>query len=151
MHSLSRPCNNTHRYIVTLTIGPAFFSAAVYLCLARILSVFGQHLSHFKPRTYTITFMVSDFIALVLQASGGAILGGDDTTKADLGLAVIKAGLGAHLAAMCIFILLATEFAHRVYRSQDQWNTSFNDLQQSQNFRFFLISEYMDRIRGICH
>ena len=60
-------------YIVCLTIGPAFLSAAIYLCLARIVIVYGEGLSRFYPRTYTLLFCTCDFIALVLQAVGGAI------------------------------------------------------------------------------
>lgn len=60
-------------YLVCLTIGPAFLSAAVYLCLARIVIVYGESLSRFYPRTYTLMFCSFDFIALVLQAVGGAI------------------------------------------------------------------------------
>jgi hypothetical protein len=60
-------------YLVCLTIGPAFLSAAVYLCLARIVIVYGESLSRFYPRTYTLLFCTCDFIALLLQAVGGAI------------------------------------------------------------------------------
>ena len=127
------------RYIVTLTIGPAFFSAAIYLCLARIIAVYGEGLSRFRPRTYTITFMLSDFIALVLQASGGAILGGNDKSKTDLGLAVIKTGLAAHLIAIAVFVMLAAEYGYQVYRRRDEWNTKFTDLQHSRKFHLFLI------------
>jgi hypothetical protein len=63
-------------YLVCLTIAPAFLSASLYLCLARIVVLFGEHLSHLKPRTYTILFMVADFISLLLQAAGGAIASG---------------------------------------------------------------------------
>ncbi len=59
------------RYIICMTIGPAFFSAAIYLCLARIIVIYGEGLSSVRPRIYTNTFMTSDFIALVLQATGG--------------------------------------------------------------------------------
>jgi hypothetical protein len=60
-------------YLVTLTIAPAFLSAAVYLCLARIVVVYGEERSRFQPRTYTIMFCSCDFLALLLQAAGGAI------------------------------------------------------------------------------
>ncbi|KAK7429079.1 phospholipid-translocating ATPase rsb1 [Neonectria magnoliae] len=128
-------------YIVTLTIGPAFFSAAIYLCLARIISVYGENLSRFSPRTYTITFMVSDLVALVLQASGGAILGGDNTSKStlDAGLAIIKTGLAAHLVSIAIFIALAAEYGFRAYRHQNEWSYKFSDLQKSRKFFIFLI------------
>ncbi|KAF7563969.1 hypothetical protein G7046_g142 [Stylonectria norvegica] len=126
-------------YIVTLTIGPAFFSASIYLCLARIIAVYGETLSYFRPRTYTITFMVSDFIALILQASGGAMLSGDNPTNMKAGLAIIKTGLAAHLAAIAIFAALSAQFGYHTYRNQEEWNSRFGDLQSSRKFRRFLI------------
>ncbi|KAI8677535.1 hypothetical protein NCS56_00643700 [Fusarium sp. Ph1] len=126
-------------YIVTLTIGPAFFSAAIYLCLARIITVYGEGFSRFSPRTYTITFMISDFVALIFQAAGGAILGGEDPAKTDAGLAIIKTGLAAHLAAISIFVILAGELGFRIHRNRDAWNPNFRELQRSWRFKMFLI------------
>ncbi|KAF4957781.1 hypothetical protein FSARC_11190 [Fusarium sarcochroum] len=127
-------------YIVTITIGPAFFSAAIYLCLARIIAVYGQHLSRFTPRTYTITFMLSDFIALALQAAGGAILGGEDqsTSTRDTGMAIMKTGLISHLAFITLFIALAGEFGFRAYRRRDNWNPDFGQLRSAWRFKTFL-------------
>jgi len=73
MHNNPFSKNNFLMYLVTLTIAPAFLSAAIYLCLARIVVVYGEERSRFKPRTYTILFCSSDFLALLLQAAGGAI------------------------------------------------------------------------------
>ncbi|KAH7162088.1 RTA1 like protein-domain-containing protein [Dactylonectria estremocensis] len=126
-------------YIVCITIAPAFFSAAIYLCLARIIAVYSEKLSRFSPRTYTITFMISDFCALILQASGGAMLGGKDTTNKDAGLAVIKTGLAVHLVAIAIFVILAAEYGFRAYRQQDQWDYKFAALHRSRGFVLFLI------------
>ncbi len=60
-------------YLVCLTIAPAFITASIYLCLARIVVVYGESLSRFRPRTYTILFCSCDFLSLLLQAIGGAI------------------------------------------------------------------------------
>lgn len=60
-------------YLVCLTISPALLSAGIYLCLSRIIVVYGENLSRFKPRTYTIVFCSCDFLSLLLQAFGGAI------------------------------------------------------------------------------
>lgn len=132
----------TLRYIVTITIGPAFFSASIYLCLARIVAVYGQRYSRFSPRTYTITFMLFDFVALVLQAAGGSMLGSDDRDTLSVGIKVMKAGLAAHLAAISIFTILATEIAFRVAYRQDRWNHKFSQLQKSRKFKAFLICKF---------
>jgi hypothetical protein len=60
-----------------VTIAPVFISAAIYLSLSRIVILYGEHLSYFKPRTIAIIFMASDLISLILQAAGGGIV---DTT-----------------------------------------------------------------------
>lgn len=60
-------------YLVCLTIAPAFLSASVYLCLSRIVVIYGESVSRFRPRTYTLLFVCCDFFSLLLQAIGGAI------------------------------------------------------------------------------
>ncbi|KAF5559151.1 RTA [Fusarium phyllophilum] len=125
-------------YIVTITIGHAFFSAAIYLCLARIITVYGQSYSRFSPRTYIITFMLFDFVALVLQATGGSMLGSDERDTINVGLKVMKAGLAAHLAAISIFVILASELAFRIFRRQEGWYPKFRQLQRSWRFNLFL-------------
>lgn len=60
-------------YLITLTLGPVFFAAAIYLCLGRIVVVYGEELSYLKPKTYTILFLTCDFVSLVVQGVGGGI------------------------------------------------------------------------------
>ncbi|KAF5708557.1 RTA [Fusarium mundagurra] len=125
-------------YIIAITIGPAFFSAAIYLCLARIITVYGQSYSRFSPRVYTITFMLFDFVALVLQAAGGSMLGSDERHTINVGLQVMKAGLAAHLAGISIFVILACELAFRIFRRQEGWEPKFRQLQRSWRFNLFI-------------
>jgi hypothetical protein len=60
-------------YLVCLTIGPVFFAAAVYLCLGRVVMVYGEGISWLRPRTYTLLFMGCDVVSLVVQAAGGGL------------------------------------------------------------------------------
>ena len=60
-------------YLITLTIGPVFIAAAIYLSLGRIVVVHGEGISRIKPRTYTVIFVGCDFISLCVQAAGGGI------------------------------------------------------------------------------
>ena len=107
-------------YIVTITIGPAFFSAAIYLCLARIVIVYGQQLSRLSPAIIATTFMILDAFALGLQAAGGATAGGDgDPAKRDQGLTILQAGLSVHLAGIVIYVLVCVDFAWQVWRRRD--------------------------------
>lgn len=60
-------------YLITLTIGPVFLAAAIYLAIGRIVVVFGEDISRIKPRTYTTFFLGCDIVSLVVQAVGGGI------------------------------------------------------------------------------
>jgi hypothetical protein len=50
--------------IICLTIGPTFFTAAIYLCFTWIVALYGG--GKFVPRVYFFTFVIFDIIALVL-------------------------------------------------------------------------------------
>jgi RTA1 like protein len=41
--------------LVCLTLGPAFFSAGIYVCLGRIIIVYGAENSRLRPQWYTRT------------------------------------------------------------------------------------------------
>jgi hypothetical protein len=123
-----------------LTIGPAFLSAAVYLCLARIVVVYGEDLSRFSPRFYTLTFITFDFIALLLQAAGGAIASGATTASSDkMGINIMVAGVGWQVASLGIFAILCAEYGRRVYcSSESQRNPDFALLRKTFRFKAFL-------------
>ena len=93
-------------YIICLTIGPAFLSASIYLCLARIVAVYGSHLSRFKPKTYTKIFVACDFLSLVLQGTGGGMASSfkSGTTGSKAGLDIMIAGLAFQVVSLSIFI-----------------------------------------------
>lgn len=60
-------------YLITLTIGPVFIAAAIYLTIGRIVVVYGASISRLLPRTYTTFFLGCDIVSLVVQAAGGGI------------------------------------------------------------------------------
>lgn len=60
-------------YLICLTIGPAFMAAAIYLCLGRIVVVYGEEISRIRARTYTVFFFGCDVLSLFIQAGGGGI------------------------------------------------------------------------------
>ncbi|KAH7323870.1 RTA1 like protein-domain-containing protein [Rhexocercosporidium sp. MPI-PUGE-AT-0058] len=106
--------------LVGLTIGPALLSAAIYLCLGRIIVVYGQHISRLKPRSYTIIFMSCDLISLILQSVGGAMASIADTQKdTDVGVNVMIAGLIAQVASLTVFAVLCADFT---IQSRKHWN-----------------------------
>ncbi|KAL4744414.1 hypothetical protein BDW72DRAFT_188584 [Aspergillus terricola var. indicus] len=127
------------QYLVSLTIAPAFLTAAIYLTLSRIVVAYGERISYFKPRTYTITFITFDFIALLLQAVGGAIAStadDDDRDMTDLGINIMIAGLAWQVASLLIFTAMSAYFFLRVRRAPGaDLNLSFDSLRRSRYFK----------------
>ncbi|KAL4736085.1 RTA1 like protein-domain-containing protein [Aspergillus similis] len=127
------------QYLVSLTIAPAFLTAAIYLTLSRIVVAYGERISYFKPRTYTITFITFDFIALLLQAVGGAIAStadDDDKDMSDLGINIMIAGLAWQVASLLIFTAMSTYFFIRVRRAPGaDFNLDFESLRRSRYFK----------------
>jgi len=116
MHNNPFSKNNFLIYLVTLTIAPAFLSAAIYLCLARIVVVYGEERSRFRPRTYTIMFCSCDFLALLLQAAGGAIASISKTNSGtQTGINIMLAGLSFQVFSLLLFSVACIDFGLRVY------------------------------------
>ena len=141
----------TFRYLICLTIAPAFFTAAIYICLGRIVIVYGEDISRIRPRTYTILFVTCDIIALVLQAAGGAITSiadSDQKSLGDTGVNIMIAGLAFQVASLTLFIVLASEFALRVRRSsEDMKNASTASVRSGWKWKMFLLGECHQVIR----
>lgn len=104
-----------------MTIAPVFFTAAIYLTLARIIVHYGIHNSRLSPKTYSITFMTSDVIALILQSVGGGIAD-QASTKAgrNEGVNIMVAGLSFQVVSLLLFMSLAAEFFLKVKKERSQ-------------------------------
>ncbi|KAL4860723.1 RTA1 like protein-domain-containing protein [Aspergillus spectabilis] len=128
-------------YLVSLTISPALFTAAIYLTLSRIVVAYGEKISYFKPRTYTVTFITFDIIALILQAAGGAMASTAeprDKEATDLGVNVMITGLVWQVVSLGIFTIIGIYFYLRVRKAA---STIFNpDLAALRSTRFFKAS-----------
>ncbi|KAL2062845.1 hypothetical protein VTL71DRAFT_5917 [Oculimacula yallundae] len=100
---------------ICITIAPVFFTAALYLTLSRVISHFGAHNSRLSPKTFTIAFIASDFLALVLQSAGGAIAEtANDRATSRAGTNIMVGGLAFQVASLLVFSGLAAEFFWRV-------------------------------------
>lgn len=127
------------RYICCLTIGPAFFAAAIYLCLGRIIVVYGEHTSRFRPRTYTITFIFCDFLSLLLQAAGGALASSANTQHdLQIGIDVMLAGLGLQVASLSLFVAFCAEFAWGLTKQPHNLNPAYAELRATGLWKGFL-------------
>ncbi|OOQ83630.1 RTA1 domain protein [Penicillium brasilianum] len=145
MHSNPFDFNAFLLYLICLTLAPAFFTAAIYVCLGRIVIVYGEDISRIRPRMYTILFVTCDIIALVLQAAGGAITSianSDQKSLSDTGVNIMIAGLAFQVASLTLFIVLASEFALRVRRSsEDVKNASTASVRSGLKWKMFLLGK----------
>lgn len=129
------------RYLVCLTIAPAFLSAAIYLCFSRIVIVYGAGISRFRPKTYTYVFVAGDFIALLLQAAGGGIAASATGSTQQTGINIMIAGVSWQVFSLAVFAALCTDFALRVRRAQSvDFNPQYEALRASRSFKMFLWS-----------
>ncbi|KAJ5216412.1 RTA1-domain-containing protein [Penicillium cinerascens] len=132
-------------YLICLTIGPAFFSASIYICLGRIVVIYGEKISRCRPRTYTIVFVLCDVVSLILQAAGGAITSIADADQADLaqtGINIMIAGLASQVASLALFVALCLDYAWKVRNNPDSLNETFHmrKLRNSTRWKLFLAS-----------
>ncbi|KAI9800820.1 MAG: hypothetical protein M1825_003603 [Sarcosagium campestre] len=141
-------------YIVSLTVGPACFSAAVYLCLGRLVLAYDDRgnnndtsipgnkapISRLEPRLYTIIFMTCDFVALLLQAVGGALASSAETQQeADIGVNVMLAGLAWQVFSLLLFIVIAADFLWKAHRTpESERSPRHADLRAGKGFRVFI-------------
>jgi hypothetical protein len=126
-----------------LTIGPAFLTGAIYLCLSRIIIAHGEHVSRIKPRTYSIIFMTCDFVSLVLQGAGGGLAAtADDKKGSDAGRNIMIAGMVFQVVSLAIFMGLWLEFIFRLKRSgESAKDPRFVQVRESKRFKWFTYGE----------
>jgi len=126
-------------YLVCLTIGPAFLCASIYLCLSRLVVVYGRNIARFSPRVYALTFMVCDFISLLLQGTGGGLAATSNTNSgSDAGVNVMIAGLAFQVASLALFMTVSLDFIIAARKaSPSETNANFIRLRASRLFRLF--------------
>jgi hypothetical protein len=126
-------------YIICLTIAPVFFAASIYLILSRIIVHYGIHHARISPKAISLTFMGCDFIALVLQATGGAIADTAGTPEVShQGTHIMVGGLGFQVLSLLLFIALAVEFALNVRRDRGVEKQGVNG-RSERSFKRFLV------------
>lgn len=135
--------NNFIIYLVGLTIGPAFLTAAIYLCLGRIITIYGVSLSILKPKWITVIFVACDLISLVLQAAGGAITAtADDADGNQLGINIMIAGLASQVASIALFIIICAHFGWRVFKNPHKLEPMYAEVRASRRFVGMLFGKF---------
>lgn len=107
------PSNNNAFLIclICVIIAPEILTAAIYLCLARIVAVYGVHLSRSRPLTCTLTFCSRDLLGLVLQGLGSGIAAtAHSTSGKNLGKNVMVAGLAIQVFSLLLLATCCGEF-----------------------------------------
>ncbi|KAL3419520.1 RTA1 like protein [Phlyctema vagabunda] len=122
-------------YLIPLTIAPVFISAALYICAARILKLFGDaEESRFLPRTYLVLFGTGSFVALTIKVIGGIVAATGSTT--DTGLDVMQAGVFIQLFTLLIFTVACFDFGLPILRSR----SALPGFTSEPHFHLFMVS-----------
>ncbi|EPS27737.1 hypothetical protein PDE_02681 [Penicillium oxalicum 114-2] len=130
-------------YLICLTIAPAFLSASIYICLGRIVKIYGKNISRLRPRTYTLVFVGCDLVSLILQAAGGAITSIADSDQyglAQSGIHIMIAGLSFQVASLALFMGLCLDFAWQVSKKQHELSPDvrMQEVRESALWKAFL-------------
>ncbi|KAF7714258.1 Uncharacterized protein PECH_008930 [Penicillium ucsense] len=144
MHSNPFRFNPFLEYLVCLTIAPAFLSGSIYICLGRIVTIYGENISRLQPKTYTIVFVTCDLVSLILQAAGGAITSmakSNQNGLAQNGINIMIAGLSFQVASLALFMGLCLDFAWEVRKNHHDLNPNIRirEVRESVLWKAFLV------------
>jgi len=131
MHKNAFSINGFLMQICTLSIGPAFYCAAIYLCLTRLVRTYGESISRLKPAQYTYIFICCDVVSLSLQGAGGGVASVDAQNQKSptLGDNIMIAGLASQVFSLTLFAALAAEYGVRVSQAHAR------DVSEEKNMR----------------
>lgn len=101
--------------IVTLTTGPVFYCAAIYVVLAKTITAFGPEHSRFPPQLFYWVFIPCDLVSLALQGAGGGMSTTSSGTN-QIGVNLALAGLGFQVFTLVVFSGLYIDYVVRHYR-----------------------------------
>ncbi|KAL9622429.1 MAG: hypothetical protein Q9160_003274 [Pyrenula sp. 1 TL-2023] len=102
--------------IACITFAPAFFAAAIYFTLSKIVCYLDLSISRLPPKAYYYIFIPCDIISIVLQAAGGG-LSSDSRGASEMGVNIAIAGLSFQVFTLVVFLGLAGDYAVRYWRS----------------------------------
>ncbi|KAL2860687.1 RTA1 domain-containing protein [Aspergillus lucknowensis] len=104
--------------ICTLTMGPAFWSAAIYLTLKHEVDVLGHEFSLLKPKWYPYIFVTCDLISLTLQGAGGGLAATADTPHGSaVGSDVMLAGIIWQVITLTVFVVISLHFFLKIHHA----------------------------------
>ena len=103
--------------ICCLTFAPALLAGGLYLTLKHLVLACGPQYSLLKPKRYPWILLTCDFLALVLQASGGGIAGASNTDNLlQVGTDLMLAGIAFQVAILSAFAIFGSLNFIRIYK-----------------------------------
>jgi uncharacterized membrane protein len=125
--------------LCTLTIAPAFWSAAIYLTLKHGVNVFGQQYSTLRAKWYPYIFVTCDVISLILQGAGGGLAAAAKTQHDnDVGSNVMIAGIIWQVVTLTVFGLMSGQFLLRIKSApKDKMTVEARRVWNSRSFWVF--------------
>ena len=105
--------------IVLITIGPVFFSAAIYVLIYQIACYVSRESSRINPKLFYFVFITADIISLILQAVGGAMSSTSDGSST-AGVNIALAGLAFQVATLTFFAIAVADY---LYCSRKVWKS----------------------------
>jgi hypothetical protein len=102
-------------FIVT---APVFLAAGIYTILSALISRLGRQHSFLRPKAILWFFITSDVIATVVQISGAALIGAQESNRADPTWAnnILLGGLAYQVFSLGVFVILTSTFLFRARR-----------------------------------
>ncbi|OKL57332.1 hypothetical protein UA08_07453 [Talaromyces atroroseus] len=125
--------------ICTLTIAPAFWSAAIYLTLKHQVYLFGRKYSTLKAEWYPYIFVTCDLLSLILQGTGGGLAATATTPHdASIGSDVMLAGIVWQVITLTVFGLLWAQYLWSVKKAPaHQLSVEAENVWMRKNFWIF--------------
>ncbi|KAI0199583.1 parasitic phase-specific protein PSP-1 [Astrocystis sublimbata] len=103
--------------IIFVGSSPVFYTAAIYVTISKTVQQLDLSLSRIRPNLYYTLFIFFDVLALVLQASGGAISTVSSGAN-NIGVNLALAGLISQVVTLLAFVSLLADYLIRYFRSK---------------------------------
>lgn len=131
--------------ICCIILGPAFNSAAIYVTLKHIVTIFGPEYSIVRPTLYTWIFITGDLISLVLQAVGGgmAASAGDNIQEMNQGNDIMIAGICWQVFTLFAFGIAVVRYIlkrRKAILAGQQLNHEASATLMNPRFRLFAVA-----------
>ncbi|GAA5964756.1 hypothetical protein JCM3765_002544 [Sporobolomyces pararoseus] len=97
-----------------LVISPAFISASLYWGLAICIELVAPRRSLLSAKAFKITFLIVDYISLVVQGVGGGIAGSATTERSlNMGSNIMLGGIAFQLLVMIVYVIYGSVWTYR--------------------------------------